>query len=134
MQDRGIKTLEEANNVVNSILDELNQYLKQKVEKTLSVYSPLDISEDIYAILCYRDIRTGDNGDCIHVDNEYYQAYEGQRVIPIKGKQVLFMKTLDGRTFINAWNKTYIAVMGLRYWDRNLGRYVYPNGLENAGK
>lgn len=85
-------------------------------------------------ILCCRFIRTGDNGGCVHFDNNYYQLYNGNKIVPIKGSKVLIMKALDGKMFGNVGGFSFPMVKGLSRWDKKLNKRIYPEGFENIKK
>ncbi len=128
-----IKSIEEANKAIPILFNKLNKYTKKHLTKGLNAFTELLPEEDLNMILCYRFIRTGDNGNCINFNNSYYQLYNKGKIVPIKGFKVLFMKTLDGKFFGNVCGQSFPAVEGLSIWDKNKGKRIYPEGYKNIG-
>lgn len=106
---KGISTIEEANEFLNSYIKKFNQKFALPVDGIKSVFEKQPDSDQInltLAVLCSRKI---DNGSCLKYDNEYYLPVDrnGQPVHHRKGTAVMVIKTFSNELYCSIGEQVY---------------------------
>jgi transposase len=101
---RGVKTLEEANNVLPELIAKHNQRFSIAPANEANAFAPLDERCNLHHVLCYRDHRVVGKGETLSYEGRTYRIASGSQreMIPPKTR-VQVRKTLSGELFV--WYK-----------------------------
>ena len=106
-----VKTIEQANEFLNSYLKKFNDQFALRLNSTKSVFEQQPSKEKINIILAILSERKIDAGHCIKYKNRYYIPVDknGNRSFFMKGTSCLVIKAFDGSLYISVNDTVYAA-------------------------
>ena len=98
---KGVTTLDEANEFLNSYIKEFNARFALPVHSINSVFEKQPEAEKINLILAVLTERCVDSGHCIRFRQKYYRMVDraGLQVHYLKGTKVMVVQAFDGRLY-----------------------------------
>ena len=108
----GITSLEEANEFLDSYIDEFNAKFALPADNIRSVFETQPSEETINLTLAVLTERTVDCGHCIQFNNRHYRMLNDRGIQEHyrKGTKVMVIQTLDGTLFCSVNDKTVYAL------------------------
>lgn len=105
----GIKTIEQANEFLDSYLKEFNAQFALDMDCIKSVFEKQPNEEKIDLFLSVLTPRKVDGGHCIRLNNKYYSLVDGQgcRIDFHKGTSVMVAKTLSGMLYASVNQRVF---------------------------
>ena len=106
-----VRTIEEANEFLESYLKEFNKLFALQLNTTRTVFEKQPSRKQINTILSIRSVRTIDHGHTIRYRNRTYApAHKSGNLIYLQeGMKVIMIETFDGKLMINAFDELYYA-------------------------
>lgn len=95
---RGITTIDDANEFLNSYIKEFNRKFSLPLKGIKNVFEKQPSEEKINLILAVLSERTIDSGHCIQYRNDYYRLLDahGMQIHYFKGTKVMVIRAFDG--------------------------------------
>lgn len=104
----GINSIEDANVFLLDFCKRFNKQFVLPINNTKNVFENQPSEKEINYTLAILTPRVFDKGSSIKYQNKYYQAYENDKIVPIKNKtKALVIKALDSQMLISVENKVY---------------------------
>lgn len=106
-----VRTIEEANEFLESYLEEINALFALQLNTTKSVFEKQPSQRTINDTLAVLTVRTIDHGHTIHFKNGIYvPAHKSGNLIYLQeGIKVIMVETLDKRLMVNVFDKLFYA-------------------------
>lgn len=98
---KGIATITEANEFLNSYIKEFNEIFSLPLNSIKSVFETQPLNEKINLTLAVLCERTVDTGHCLRHNNKYYRMLDrnGMQVHYRKGTKTMFIQAFDGNKY-----------------------------------
>lgn len=108
----GITSIEEANEFLDSYINEFNAKFALPADSIKSVFEAQPSEEIINLTLAVLTERTVDCGHCIRFNNHYYRMLNGRGIQEhyLKGTKVMVIQAFDGSLFCSVNDKTIYAL------------------------